>query len=401
MTNSEYLLNGSEPCATPHPPSKLGLPSPQGEGYLGLYIHIPFCVKKCNYCNFYSVVPKGDIKQRYIKSLCKEIKKWGECTARPIDTLYIGGGTPSLLSDVELTAIFSAVRDSFNLTSDAEITVEVNPGDNLGEFLKCAARLGVNRVSVGVQSFCENELCTLGRRHSAADAKTAVDAARNAGINNISADIMIGLPNSTGETLDKSIDGILSLGTEHISAYILKVEKGTPFDLMKINLPNDEETSDQYLQLCDRLKEAGFEHYEISNFAKKGYESRHNNRYWLLQEYIGIGPAAHSFYEGERFYYPSDIEDFIENGNTVSDGKGGDRFEYIMLSLRLAYGLRFKEYEKRFGEPYSPFLLRKAKNYEKFGLCRVDDESISLTDKGMLVSNPLIHVLTGEMYEDL
>ena len=368
---------------------------------LGLYIHIPFCVKKCNYCDFYSVVPSDDIKQRYIKSLCKEIKKWGERTARPIDTMYIGGGTPSLLSDVELTAIFSAVRDSFNLMSDAEITAEVNPGDNLGEFLKCAARLGVNRVSIGVQSFCESELCTLGRRHSAADAKIAVDAARNAGINNISADIMLSLPDSTGETLDKSIDGILLLGTEHISAYILKVEKGTPFDLMKISVPNDEETSDQYLQLCTRLKEAGFEHYEISNFAKKGYQSQHNNRYWKQEEYIGIGPSAHSFFEGERFFYDRDINSFIESPKTIPDGKGGDEAEFIMLALRLSSGLDFKEFEAKFQKPINPLVIKKAEKLAKHGLCTVDKNRISLSDEGMLVSNTIIFNLLGDLYENL
>ncbi len=370
-------------------------------GSLGLYIHIPFCVKKCNYCDFYSVVPTDNIRSAYIESLLKEIKKWGERTARPIDTMYIGGGTPSLLSKAELSAILGAVRESFSLTDTAEITVEVNPGDNLSSFFKCAAGLGINRVSIGVQSCTDSELCMLGRRHTAQDAKEAVAAARNAGIKNISADIMIGLPNSTEETLKASIDGILSLETEHISAYILKVEKDTPFDLMKVRVPDDDIVTDQCLQLCAALREAGYEHYEISNFAKPGYQSRHNNRYWLLQEYIGIGPAAHSFFEGERFYYERDIGAFINGAKTIPDGKGGDKYEYIMLSLRLASGLNFKEYEEKYGAPYHPFLIKKAKNLEKFGYCKVDDESISLTDKGMLVSNAIIHTLTGEMYEDL
>ena len=368
---------------------------------LGLYIHIPFCVKKCNYCDFYSVVPQSDIKQRYIESLCKEIQKWGELTARPIDTLYIGGGTPSLLSESELTAIFSAVKNSFNLLDTAEITVEVNPGDNLFEFLTCAAKLGVNRVSIGVQSCLENELCVLGRRHNAQDAKNAVDIARKVGINNISADIMIGLPNSTEESLQKSIDGILSLNTEHISAYILKVEKGTPFDLMKISVPNDEETSHQYLMLCEMLEAADFEHYEISNFAKKGCESRHNNRYWLQEEYIGIGPAAHSFFEGERFYYDRDINAFIDSPQTFSDGKGGDEAEFIMLSLRLSRGLIFKEFEEKFKKPIDKLILKKAENLSKHGFCIADDNRISLTDKGMLVSNTIIFNLLGDLYENI
>ena len=368
---------------------------------LGLYIHIPFCVKKCNYCDFYSVVPTADIKERYIESLLREIKKWGERTARPIDTMYIGGGTPSLLSEAELSAVFGAAREAFTLADDAEITVEVNPGDNLAPFLKCAAELGVNRVSIGVQSCTDSELCVLGRRHTAKDAEAAVLAARNAGIKNVSADIIIGLPNSSEETLKASIDGILDLKTEHISAYILKVEKGTPFDLMKIRVPDDDIVTDQCLQLCAALRDAGYEHYEISNFAKPGYQSRHNNSYWRLKEYIGIGPSAHSFFEGERFYYESDIEAFINGANPIPDGKGGDKYEYIMLSLRLKSGLNFKEFEEKYGTPYHPLLIKKARNLEKFGYCKVDDESISLTDKGMLVSNAIIHTLTGEMYEDL
>lgn len=368
---------------------------------LGLYIHIPFCKKKCNYCDFYSIVPTDDIKKRYIESLCKEIKKWGERTARPIDTIYIGGGTPSLLSEAELSAVFRAVNNSFNVLSNAEITVEVNPGDKLFDFLKCAALLGVNRLSIGAQSCNDNELCALGRRHNVKDVKTAVDTARKLGFNNISADIMLGLPNSTGDTLQKSIDGILSLNIEHISAYILKVEKGTPFDLMKIVVPDDDEVSTQYLQLCDALKAVGFHHYEISNFAKKGYESCHNNRYWKQEEYIGIGPAAHSFFEGERFYYDRNINSFIDWPKTISDGKGGDEAEFIMLSLRLSSGLNFKEFEDRFGKPLNSLIITKAKNLEKHGLCSVNDDRISLNDEGMLVSNSIIFALIGDLYENI
>ena len=368
---------------------------------LGLYIHIPFCVKKCNYCDFYSVVPTNDLRARYIESLVKEIKKWGERTARPIDTIYIGGGTPSLLTNAELATVINTVKESFNLETDAEITVEVNPGDELDRFFKCAVKLGVNRASVGIQSCIDNELCTLGRRHTVKDAKAAIDSARKSGIQNISADIMLGLPNSNKESLGKSIDGILSLNTEHISAYILKVEKGTPFDLVKINLPDDDETSEQYLQLCTELKTAGYEHYEISNFAKPGYQSRHNNRYWLQEEYIGIGPAAHSFFEGERFYYERDINAFIASPHTVFDDSGGDEAEYIMLALRLSRGLSFKEFENKFSHALNSFVIKKAKELEKHGLCRVNNERISLTDEGMLVSNSIIFNLLGDLYENL
>lgn len=367
---------------------------------LGLYIHIPFCIKKCNYCDFYSVIPKDDLKKRYLESLLKEIDKWGGRTARPIDTIYIGGGTPSLLSEDEFAKIFVCIKQNFKLLDNAEITVEVNPGDNLESFLTSAANAGVNRASIGIQSCIENELCLLGRRHTAQDAKKAVTAARNAGITNISADIMLGLPNSTGETLQKSIDGILSLETEHISAYILKVEKGTKFDVMKIALPDDDKISDQYIQLCDALQNAGYEHYEISNFAKAGFESRHNNRYWKQEEYIGIGPSAHSFFEGKRFYYKRDINAFIDGAQTVFDSLGGDEAEFIMLSLRLKEGLKPKVFEEKFKKPLDAKIFAKAKEFEKHGLCKVNENGISLTNEGMLVSNSIIFTFLGEAYEN-
>lgn len=364
---------------------------------LGLYIHIPFCEKKCNYCDFYSGVQNPDIKNRYIIKLCEGIKKWGGLTARPIDTLYIGGGTPSLLNESELNAIINSVKDNFNLLPDAEITCEVNPGDKTEEFLRFAKKLGVNRISLGVQSAIDSELKTLGRRHSFNDAVSAVKTAKDIGFTNISVDIMIGLPDSSEASLQKSIDGILALETQHISAYILKVEEATPFAKMEINLPDDDGIADQYLQMCKCFKAAGYEHYEISNFAKVGFQSRHNNRYWNDEEYIGIGPAAHSFFEGKRFYYPKDILGFIADADTVYDGEGGSREEFIMLALRLSKGLVFSEYENRFGEKISNELIKKASILAKQGLCICDSEHISLADEGMLVSNTII----GELYENI
>lgn len=368
---------------------------------LGLYIHIPFCQRKCNYCDFYSAVPDTDAKGRYIDRLCKEMKKWGGRTARPIDTLYIGGGTPSLLSEVELTAIINTVRESFTLLPDAEITAEINPDDNIAEFLRFAKALGVNRISIGVQSANDNELKVLGRRHSFQQAVLAVETAKKLGFNNISADIMIGLPDSSQTSLQKSIDDILALDTQHISAYILKIEDGTPFAKVPLNLPDEDGIADQYLQICRCFKAAGYEHYEISNFAKAGYESRHNNRYWLDEEYIGIGPAAHSYFEGKRFYYPRDLCAFINGTEVIDDGEGGSKEEFIMLALRLSRGLIYKEYEDRFGEKISEELISRAQFFAKAGLCICNSKHISLTDEGTLVSNSIINNLIGELYENI
>lgn len=357
---------------------------------IGIYIHIPFCEKKCNYCSFYSVAPQGDKKSEYVKKISEELIKWGGQTVRPIDTLYIGGGTPSLLSEAELTEIINVVKDNFRLLADAEITVEVNPGDDTERFLRVAKELGVNRISVGVQSANEDELTVLGRRHSFEDAKNTVRIARELGFSNISADIMIGLPNSNAYTLKRSLDGILSLDTEHLSAYILKLEEDAPLYSSLSDLPCDDEVADQYLMMCQAFKNAGYYHYEVSNFAKSGYESRHNNRYWLLSDYIGIGPAAHSFFEGNRFFYTADLCEFLKGTEPVFDGKGGDSDEFIMLNLRLARGLVLSEYEEVFQRRLSEYTIKKAKKFSEMGLCRFDGKRISLTDEGMLVSNSII-----------
>ncbi len=361
---------------------------------LGIYIHIPFCDKKCNYCGFYSGAFSSDTKRVFVERLCEEITKWGALTARPIDTLYIGGGTPSLLSFEELELILSAVKKNFLILPDTEITVEANPSDL--DFIPAARKAGVNRISFGIQSANDDELKLLGRRHNFDMAKKAVSLAREVGFKNISADIMLGLPNSSISTLKKSIDEILALGTEHISAYILKIEENTPFYKMPLTLPDEDGTADQYLYLCERMKEAGYGHYEISNFAKEGYESRHNNRYWKDLEYIGIGPSAHSFFEGKRFYYPRDIKAFMTDPKTIADGDGGDYCEFIMLSLRLSRGLVFSEFRERFNSDLPDSVIKKARLLEKGGLCRVDDIRIFLTDKGMLVSNSIISELLGE-----
>lgn len=368
---------------------------------LGLYIHIPFCEKKCNYCDFYSVCPDKLVQQGYIKRLCEEIEKWGALTARPIDTLYIGGGTPSLLTPEELEKVFSAVKKGFVLADDAEITCEVNPADNVSEFLSAAKGLGVNRISIGIQSADDNELKVLGRRHSFADAVNTVKLARSIGFHNISADLMLGLPDSSTDTLQKSIDSLLKLNIEHISAYILKIEEGTPFSAMPLNIPSDDGVADQYLQLCRSLNEHGFSHYEISNFAKKDFESRHNNKYWLTEEYIGIGPSAHSFFDGKRFFYERDLNSFIENTKIIEDGDGGSGEEFVMLSLRLKRGLIFSELEDRFGIEFSDRAMSLIKNLEKNRLCIVTDTSVSLTDEGMLVSNSVINNILGVLYENL
>ncbi len=351
-----------------------------------LYIHIPFCLKKCSYCDFYSGSFNDEIRAEYIVKLTEEIKKWGRLNTCPIDTVYFGGGTPSLLTPREFETLMTAVRSSFIISDNAEITTEVNPGDNF-DFLRAAYSLGVNRISLGMQSADDDELKMLGRRHTYSDVVQTVSFIKKLGISNISADIMIGLPYSSVTSLKNSIDGVLSLEVPHISSYILKLEDGTPMAQIGVKLPDDDNVADQYLYMSSELTNAGFSHYEISNFAVSGFESRHNTKYWLCEEYLGIGPGAHSFYNSKRFFYPRSIKDFINDAKPIYDGIGGDKTEYIMLALRLSRGLKFSEFEERFGKLSQKFIDRAKMLRE---LCVIDDKHIHLTDKGMLLSNSVI-----------
>lgn len=349
---------------------------------IGLYIHIPFCISKCNYCDFYSVKVTDSIKKDYVKALIKEIKQWGDSLSRPIDTIYFGGGTPSLISEF-LPEIMNAVKSAFCVLENAEITMEMNPADNSKEVLKFALKAGINRLSIGAQSGDNNELKILGRRHTAEQTVETVKLARNLGFENISLDIMLGLPYSTPESLSKNLDFITGLNPEHISAYILKIEENTPFYKIydSLNLPDEDKTADQYLQMCEYLESKDYEHYEISNFARKNRASRHNLKYWELEEYLGLGPAAHSFIDGKRFYYNRNLNEFIKGTSPLPDGEGGSEQERIMLGLRLNKGVEIISNQR---------LAGKIQILERNGLLTLNRNRIVLTNKGMLLSNSII-----------
>ncbi len=352
----------------------------------GLYLHIPFCQKKCAYCDFYSSFANEKLIDEYITALMREIKGWGGSFGRPIDSIYIGGGTPSLLGD-RIIPLMDAVKENFEVCENSEITAEMNPTGNAEAFLKAAREAGVNRLSIGVQSGIDKELKALGRTHTAEDACECIELARNLGFQNISLDIMLGLQGSTSQSLKKSIDFILTQEPEHISAYILKIEENTRFYKENVMLPCDDEVAEQYLFLCDELRAAGYDHYEISNFAKGGFESRHNLKYWQCEEYLGIGPAAHSFVDGKRFYYERDLRKFINCPETVLDGVG-EEADKIMLGLRLKEGVDLSE-----NAEVQPFL----EELEKAGLGGFSSGKFHLTDKGMLVSNSIIMEIMEKM----
>jgi len=270
---------------------------------LGLYIHVPFCIRKCAYCDFYSVPLNFSLADAYVNKIINELDRWGDILGcPPADTLYFGGGTPSLLESERILAIINKSKELFSL-KNAEITMEVNPAERLNEYFENIVKAGVNRLSIGVQSANENELEFLSRRHSARDVVACANDARAAGIENISLDIMLGIPGQTKESLKKTVDFVLERSPQHISAYLLSLEEGTPLykNRHNLNIPNDDEAGELYLYTCELLKAAGFERYEISNFAKGDRISKHNTKYWQGADYLGLGPAAHSFINGKRF----------------------------------------------------------------------------------------------------
>lgn len=361
---------------------------------IGLYIHIPFCKHKCPYCDFFSGNAGENAFDNYVIELKDKIKYWSEKAKRDVATVYFGGGTPSVLGADRLCDILDFIKSNFNIQNNAEITVEVNPDSaKTIDFEKMYA-CGFNRISMGMQTAVEDELRLLGRIHSIDDAKTSVERAKSAGFNNISLDLMIGIPNQTIESLEKSISFCADCKVTHISSYILKIEENTPFYKVqnKLKLADDDMQAEMYLKAVEMLDSLGYKQYEISNFAKQGYESRHNTNYWRCGEYIGIGPSAHSFFEGKRFFYSRSMDDF--NNNKLSfEGTGGDEEEFIMLSLRLKSGLNYSEFEDKFGYTLPSYIIKKAKEYEKYGYTNVTDKSINFTPKGFLVSNSIISEL--------
>ncbi len=361
---------------------------------IGLYLHIPFCASKCPYCDFYSFRADNSAKDEYTDALIKSINDNYRLYGLKADTLYIGGGTPSVLGGERLTKIINTARKTF-VSDGAEITVECNPYGLTQGFFFALSECGVNRISLGLQSSADAERKKLSRRGTAEDVKNAVSYARLAGIENISLDVMLGIPEQTLESLENTLKFCVSEGIPHISCYILKIEENTPFYKMRdtLNLPDDDTVADMYLFMCEYLERHGIMQYEISNFAKQGCESRHNLKYWRCEEYLGLGAAAHSFINGKRFYYPRDEKAFVCGAKPVSDGTGGDFTEYAMLRLRLASGLVNSELKERFGFCIPEEMRMRAKIFEKNGLLISDENGIRLTRKGFLVSNTVISEL--------
>lgn len=365
----------------------------------GIYVHVPFCVSKCPYCDFYSLPLSSvdaDMRARYAAAVMREMGRYDGVLA---DTLYFGGGTPSLLGGQHLAAVIAAARKHFSLPDDAEVTLEANPADDLYDTLTAFAAAGGNRLSLGMQASSADRLKTLGRRHTPHDVARTVADARRAGIANISLDLMLAVPGQDAAAVAADVETCAALGVQHVSAYLLKIEEGTPFEKMRdtLSLPDDDAAAELYLTAVAALEKAGFAQYEISNFAKAGFESRHNLKYWTGEPYLGFGPAAHSFFGGKRFFYPRDLAAFMAGGGTVAEEDdalpAGSEEEFALLRLRLTAGLSAAAFKERFKKALPPAWIARARTLPPT-LLRVTDAGIALTPAGFLISNTLIaHIL--------
>ena len=353
----------------------------------GIYIHVPFCSGKCPYCDFYSVFANEETIRSYVDSVLLAIEK--SPYALKADTVYFGGGTPSLLKEKYLTEILLAVIKKFNVDSSSEITLEANPCSVNYEMLSSLKQSGFNRISFGIQSTDDNILKILGRKHNYQQAESAVKLADKAGFSHISSDLMLCVPSQTNNNLLQDITKLSSLPIDHISAYMLKLEPNTPFYNMYCE-PDEDFSADAYLMAAELLEAKGFHQYEISNFSKSvDSQSKHNLKYWLLSDYLGIGPSAHSLVEGKRFYFERDLNKFIKSSNpwenTVFESYGNTEQEKIMLNLRLTTGLNLKSLNYNTKNLYTV-----CESFCKAGLGSIVDDTFALNPKGFLISNYII-----------
>ena len=356
-----------------------------------LYIHIPYCRSKCGYCDFCSS-PDLSTVDVYVSELIRRVK--ANKTDKVVKSVYFGGGTPTYIGAKRLCEILQAVKDSYTLSEGCEITAEANPGSVDLHGLETMKKAGFNRLSAGIQTAVQTELDALGRTsHTVKDGAALVKNAREAGFDNISLDLMYGIPEQTPESLTRSLDFVLRLEPEHISAYALKLEEGTPLYRQSPALPDDDTVADMYALINETLGKSGYHRYEISNFAKPGYESRHNLRYWRGGDYIGFGVAAASLIGNIRYSQSPDMKAFLQGKEPdiieVLDGPGREA-EYIMLHLRLSSGVDKKEFREKFKVDFDEKYAPQIKKYAAGGFAVDMDEKFYLTDRGVFVSNTVI-----------
>ena len=371
---------------------------------IGIYIHIPFCMKKCFYCDFVSYANKEDMIEKYIKALEKEIKiKAEENKLLKINTIYIGGGTPSFIDSKHIVYIINAIKESFNIKENAEITIEVNPGtvtkNKLEDYIKC----GINRISIGLQTTNNELLKQIGRIHTYEQFLETYNLIRMVGFNNINVDLMLALPNQTIKDLEDSLNKVIMLKPEHISVYSLILEEKTKlYDLVesgKLELLDESIERNMYWKVKNILEQNGYKHYEISNFAKQGYESKHNLNCWNQEEYLGMGVAAHSYLNNKRYSNTENLEQYI---NKLLDEEGikndivtvheeqtleDKQKEYMLLGLRKIEGVKISDFKNKFVQNPIYIFRKELDKLVKEDLIQVEDNNIKLTKKGLDLAN--------------
>lgn len=367
----------------------------------GIYLHIPFCKTRCIYCDFYSTT-RSEMADRYVSALCRELElRKSYLDNEPVETIYFGGGTPSQLSKENFEKIFETIEREYNLGNCEEITLEANPDDLTPEYIKMLSSLPFNRISIGIQTFNEQTLRLLKRRHSAEQAISAVKECRMAGFQNISIDLMYGLPGETPESWEADLEQAVNLNVEHISAYHLIYEEGTPLYEMlqkhKVEEVDEESSVDFFALMIDRLTEAGFQHYEISNFCKPDMYSQHNSSYWTGKKYLGCGPSAHSFNGSTRQWNVSSLDKYIagiEKGIPdfeIEELNVTTRYnDFVITSLRTMWGLSLNRLEEEFGTEFKQYCLENAQTYLDSGKLEIRDNTLFLSKEGIFISDGIM-----------
>lgn len=360
----------------------------------GIYIHVPFCLKKCNYCDFCSYPNLTDRIDEYVESANLEMKKYKNENI-VADTLYFGGGTPSLLTPKQISHLLDGVKENFKISPQSEITIEANPCTVNADKAKEWKNMGINRISLGAQTFSDSELQKLGRIHNSADTKRAFSILRDAGFDNISLDLMYAIPGQNEESLLKTIDEFITLSPEHISCYGLKIEDGTPFakaaESGEITEKSDEEYEAMYQLIKETLEKNDYFQYELSNFSKEGKHSRHNVKYWTGKEYVGIGPGASSLFDGKRYTNTDDFEKYLssfEHTEEVSLSKEDLMSEFMFLSLRLTkIGASKEEFKNKFGCEIEKMFPDAIKKHLGNGLLKDEGDRYILAERAYYISN--------------
>ncbi|WP_108822347.1 radical SAM family heme chaperone HemW [Dysgonomonas sp. Marseille-P4361] len=367
----------------------------------GLYLHVPFCKTRCIYCDFYTRTDTSK-KSDYVIAICKEIElRKDYIKGESLKTIYFGGGTPSLLSQNDYTAIFAQIYKTFEVEKDAEITLEANPDDLSIKYLEELGQLPFNRMSIGVQSFDDDELKFLKRRHNAERALEVIAHAQSLGFDNMSIDLMYGLPNQTMEIWERNLDKAISLNVQHISSYHLIYEQGTRlYRMFKYGeiMPVGEDLSvGMFSTMIDRLSEAGFEHYEISNFAKNKQYSKHNTSYWTGEKYLGLGPAAHSYDGTDRAWNIASISKYVEGINNGTPSieieqldKRSQYNDFILIGMRTTWGVDLDELERKFGADLKEYALENVRKYIDEGYSTIQNSKLKLTREGIFISDGIM-----------